>query len=150
MLLCPWNFPGEILEWVASSYSRGSSWPRNWICVSFVSCIASGFFTAEPPWKPQKVACACVLSHFSSVWLSATPLIADHQALLARILERVAMPCRGMGFSRQEYWSGLPCPPPGDLPDPEMKLESLLFPALAAGSLPLLSLGKPKRWLTLF
>ena len=30
-----------------------------------------------------------------------------------------------MGFSRQEYWSGLPCPPPGDLPDPGMKPESL-------------------------
>ena len=33
-----------------------------------------------------------------------------------------------MGFSRQEYWSGLPCPPPGDLPDPGIKPES---PALA-------------------
>ena len=29
-----------------------------------------------------------------------------------------------MGFSRQEYWSGLPCPPPGDLPDPAIELES--------------------------
>ena len=36
-----------------------------------------------------------------------------------------------MGFSRQEYWSGLPCPPPGDLPDPEIKPMSLTFPALA-------------------
>ena len=33
-----------------------------------------------------------------------------------------------MGFSRQEYWSGLPCPPPGDLPDPGVEPES---PALA-------------------
>ena len=38
-----------------------------------------------------------------------------------------------MGFSRQEYWSGLPCPPPGDLPDPGIKLRSLMFPALANG-----------------
>ena len=30
-----------------------------------------------------------------------------------------------MGFSRQEYWSGLPCPPPGDLPDPGTKLAAL-------------------------
>ena len=30
-----------------------------------------------------------------------------------------------MGFSRQEYWSGLPCPPPEDLPDPEIEPESL-------------------------
>ena len=38
-----------------------------------------------------------------------------------------------MGFSRQEYWSGLPCLPPGDLPNPGIKPESLKFPALAGG-----------------
>ena len=36
-----------------------------------------------------------------------------------------------MGFSRQEYWSGLPCPPPGDLPDPGIETQSLMSPALA-------------------
>ena len=36
-----------------------------------------------------------------------------------------------MGFSRQEYWSGLPCPPPGDLPNPEIESVSLRSPALA-------------------
>ena len=36
-----------------------------------------------------------------------------------------------VGFSRQEYWSGLPCPPPGDLPDPGIKPTSLMSPALA-------------------
>ena len=38
-----------------------------------------------------------------------------------------------MGFSRQEYWSGLPCPPPGDLPDPGIKPAPLASPALAGG-----------------
>ena len=38
-----------------------------------------------------------------------------------------------MGFSRQGYWSGLPCPPPGDLPDPGIELASLISPALAVG-----------------
>ena len=38
-----------------------------------------------------------------------------------------------MGFSRQEYWSGLPCPPPGDLPDPGMERVSLASPAMASG-----------------
>jgi len=38
-----------------------------------------------------------------------------------------------MGFSRQEYWSGLLCPPPGDLPDPGIELLSLMSPALAGG-----------------
>ena len=38
-----------------------------------------------------------------------------------------------MGFSRQDYWSGLPCPPPGDLPDPGTEPASLMSPALAGG-----------------
>ena len=38
-----------------------------------------------------------------------------------------------MGFSRQEYWSGVPFPSPGDLPDPEAEPESLKSPALASG-----------------
>ena len=42
------------------------------------------------------------LSESESVWLFATPWITAHQVPLS------------MGFSRQEYWSGLPCPPPGD------------------------------------
>ena len=45
-----------------------------------------------------------------------------------------------MGVSRREYWSGLPCPPPGDLPDPGIKPAS---PASQADSLPTESPGKP-------
>ena len=43
----------------------------------------------------------------------------------------------------QEYWSRLPFPSPGDLPDPGIELTSLMFPALAGGSLPLAPSGKP-------
>ena len=42
-----------------------------------------------------------------------------------------------MGFSRQEYWSELPCSPPGDLPNPGIETASLMSLALASGSLPL-------------
>ena len=45
-----------------------------------------------------------------------------------------------MGFSRQENWSGLPCPPPGDLPDPGIEPASL---ALQEDSLPTEPPGKP-------
>ena len=45
-----------------------------------------------------------------------------------------------VGFSRQEYWSGFPCPPPGGLPDPRIEPVS---PALAGGSLSLSHLGRP-------
>ena len=46
-----------------------------------------------------------------------------------------------MGFSRQEYWSGLPFPSPGDLPNPGIKPRS---PALQADSLPIEPPGEPK------
>ena len=62
---------------------------------------------------------ACVLRHFSRVQLFATPRTVARQAPLS------------MGFSRQEYWHGLPCPPPGDLPDLGIEPGSLMSPALS-------------------
>ena len=53
----------------------------------------------------------CILSHFSCVRLCQDPL--------------------SMGFSRQEHWSGLPCPPPGGLSNPGREAMSLMLPALA-------------------
>ena len=47
-----------------------------------------------------------------------------------------------MGFSRQEYWSVLPCPPPGDRLNPGIELVSLASPEVAGGS-PLVPPGKP-------
>ena len=60
----------------------------------------------------------CVLSHYV-MSNSATPWAVAHQASLS------------MGSSRQEYWSGLPFPPPGDLPDPGIQPASPASPALA-------------------
>ena len=48
-----------------------------------------------------------------------------------------------MGFARQEYWSGLPLPSPGGLPDPGTKARSPMFSALQADSLPTDPLRKP-------
>ena len=48
-----------------------------------------------------------------------------------------------MGFSRQEYWSGLPCPPPGDLPDPGIEPVSPISPALAGRFFTQMPPGKP-------
>ena len=62
-----------------------------------------------------------MLSCFRRVRLFATPRTVAHQAPLS------------MGFSRQEYWSGLPCPPPGDVPNPGIESMSLMSPALAGG-----------------
>ena len=62
---------------------------------------------------------AFMLSRFSHVQLFATLWTVAYQAPLS------------MRFSRKEYWSGLPCPPPGDLPDPGVELMSLTSPELA-------------------
>ena len=48
-----------------------------------------------------------------------------------------------MGFSRQGYWSALPFPSPGDLPNPGIQLATLVAPALKADSLPTEPPGKP-------
>ena len=64
---------------------------------------------------------ACMLGCFCHVGLFTTPWTIAHQAPLSR------------GFSRQEYWRGLPYPPPGDLPDPGIEPTSLRSPALADG-----------------
>ena len=68
------------------------------------------------------IPCVCVLSCFSHVWLLATPWTVACQVPLS------------VGFSEWEYWSGLPCPPPWDLPDPRIEPTSPLSPALAGGS----------------
>ena len=49
-----------------------------------------------------------------------------------------------MGLYRQEYWSRLPCPPPGDLPDPGIESASPAASAFRANSLPLRYQGSPK------
>ena len=62
-----------------------------------------------------------MLSRFSYVQLFVTPWTVVWQAPLS------------MGFSRQEYWSWLPRPSPGDLPDPGIEPMSLMSPAMAGG-----------------
>ena len=68
--------------------------------------------THEPIYETE---CVCVLSHLSHVCLCATLWTAAFQSPLS------------MGFSRQKYWSGLACPPPGDLPNPGMEPTSLIY-----------------------
>ena len=108
-----------VLEWVAISFSRGSSRPRN---QTQVSCIAGRFFTNSA----MREALSYV-QLFTTLWTVA------HQAPLS------------MGFSRQEYWSGLLLPPPGDLPDPGIEPVSrigrqLLYPLSCRVTVTLLGL----------
>ena len=134
-----WSPPGSsvhgilqarILEWVAIPFFRGSSQPRD---RTRVSCIAGRFFTTREKNNryEHKYLVLLLLNHFSRVQLFASLWTVAHQALLS------------MGFSRQECWRGLPCPPSGDLSNPGTEPASLISPALAAVSLPQVPPGKP-------
>ena len=82
----------------------------------------------EVPQKKQKVELPCV-SFVSQSW-----------STLCDTLKLTRLLCP-WGFSRQEYWSGLPCPPPGDLPNPGIEPWSQ---SMQVDSLPSEPPGKPK------
>ena len=105
----------RILEWVAVPVSRGSFEPRS-------PTLQEDASPAEPPGKPKYyIERKVKVKSLSRVRLFAIPWTVVYQASLS------------MGFSRQEYWSGLPFPSPGDLPDPGIDPRS---PALQADALP--------------
>ena len=110
-----WILQVKILERVSMPSSRGSRWPRDGTLVSYISCHAGRFSTINTTCAVCLVyvwATMCLVAH-SCVWLSMTPQTAALQAPLC------------MGFSGQEPCSGLPCPPPGDLPNPGIEPRSL-------------------------
>ena len=119
-------FQARVLEWVAISYSRGSSqhilyllhllhWqagslPLSHLCFTHDRVYMSVLFFSLNVCPTLSFPCC--------VHLFATPWTVAHQAALS------------MEFSRQEYWSGLPFPTPGDLPDPEIKPTSLAISSI--------------------
>ena len=122
----------RILEWVAMPSSRGSSWSRD---QTHISRTAGSPWPSKPPRKPschpkQQNSCGgemeIALGHDYSTdakwrWLGCDQLFVTPWTI------------QSMEFSRPEYWSGLPFPPPGDLPNPGIEPRS---PALQADSLP--------------
>ena len=138
----------RILEWVAYPFSRGSSWPRN---QTGVSCIAGGFFTS---WATSSVQFSSVIQSCPTLCnpmdCRTSGFLVHHQLLeLAQThvhqvgdaiqpshpLSSPSPPA--FNLFHQEYSSGLPCPPPGDLPDPRIELYLLCLLHWQAGSLPL-------------
>ena len=76
------------------------------------------------------LCCKCVLTQFARLFVTLRTVV--HHSPLS------------MGFPRQEYWSGLPFPPPGDLPDPGSEPASPTSPPLQVDSLPLSHRGSAK------
>ena len=117
---CAWlcETPSKVAHQALQSlgFSRQEHWSarqEHWSAISFSNAWK---------WKVK-------VKSLSRVWLWATPWTAAYQAPPS------------MGFSKQEYWSGLPCPPPGDLPNPGIEPRS---PTLRADSLPAETPGKTK------
>ena len=109
--LTRWTFVGKVMSLLFNMLSR--------FVIAFLprsKCLLIS--------RLQSPSAVILLSRFSHVWLCAT----SWQALPS------------LGFSRQEYWSGLPFPSPGDLPDPGIEPKSPAFQAVALTSEPP---GKP-------
>ena len=87
----------RILEWVAISFSRGSSWPRDG---SWISRIAGKTIYHLSHQGSPCLSMKLKVKLLSHIWLFATPWTVAYQVPPS------------MGFSRQEYWSGLPFPSP--------------------------------------
>ena len=105
-----------------------------WIYIS-ISCsrgrLGESVFLGTVSQDKQGSVCESL----GRVQLFATPWAVAHQAPLS------------MGFSRQGYWSGLPCPPPGDLPDPGIKPASLTSSGLAGGIFTAVSISSSRgKW----
>ena len=73
----------------------------------------------------MSISHTCMHAYYITSFMSTSMTLwtVAHEALLS------------MGFSRQGYWSGFSCPPPGDLPNPGIELLSPMSPALAGGFL---------------
>ena len=101
-----------------------------WTPISSIRMRGLDSAKGKIPHSSKHLMCACLLSRFSCVRLFATPWTVAHWAPLS------------MGFSRQEYWSGFLCSPPGDLPHPGIKPEASCIFCLAGRFFTCEPLGK--------
>ena len=136
----------RILEWVAFPFSRGI-FPTQGLNPGFLHCRRILYQLRHDRSQIICVLFLVVVQFLSHVRLFETPWVAAHQASLSFIISRsllklmsIAIPwtvsCQAplsMGFYRQEYWSGLAFPSPGDLTNPGIELISLMSPALEGG-----------------
>ena len=142
----------RTLEWVAISFSNAWKWKVKVKSLSSVRLFATPWtaayqaplpmgFSRQEYWSGVPLPSPSIILNISLNWkwkgesevaqscrLFVTPWNVAYQAPLS------------MGFSRQEYWSGLPFPSPGDLPNPGIELWS---PTLQADTLPSEPSGKP-------
>ncbi|CAI9178158.1 unnamed protein product [Rangifer tarandus platyrhynchus] len=137
--------PGKPLYWFpkAAAQVPQTGWDRiaEIYCLIVLEVHFQGVSRVMQPLKPWEKIIPCFSSPPGVVCVCARMRMHMHTCMcvlssiqLFAILRTVA--CHAplsVGFVRQEYWSGLPFPSPGDLPDPGVKPESLASPALVGG-----------------
>ena len=128
----------RVLEWVAISLSTQGSNPRL-LCLLYCKQIPYHWATGEALQKPDKDRRSQKWKSLRRVQLSATPWTVASQAPLSK------------GFSRQEYWNGLPFPSRGDLPNPGMEprsltLRQILYHMSYQGSPMFCDIGWVRQW----
>ena len=116
--LRPWALTSESPQFKSQLFCLGT------LCTSYYLNISQLSYFIFEKVKVKSLSC---------VRLFVTPWTVAHKAPLS------------LGYSRQECWSGLPCPPPADLLDSGIEALSV-SPALQAGSLPLSLQGNAKGW----
>ena len=107
----------EFFTFTIRTYTHTNVCEQKQSQIAYIFCTICGdisFFSGSPRWVHAKSLQSCLTL--------CDPMDVAHQAPLS------------MRFSRQEYWSRLPCPPLGDLPDPGIEPTSLTSPALVGGS----------------
>ena len=126
-LLCPWDFPGKNTGLACHFLLQGILQIHG-----LNPCLLHRQTDSSP------------LSHLASPYIDMLLLGCFSRVLLCAILWTAARQAPlSMGFSRQEYWSGLPFPTPGNLPNPGMEPTSPVSPALAGRFFIDVSAGKP-------
>ena len=116
------------------------------ICCLFIHVHSNTYILcAEKLMSPQKIT-SILAKVVKFYFFNCFPkcVRAQSRPALCHSMDWAGQAPLSMGFSRQEYWSGLPFPPPADLPDPGIKPASLASPALQVDFLPLSHLGSPK------
>ena len=116
----------SVTSWIQNNYSSKNLWQPYRIFNKIYSrelnikAHMNTYKIKQPAsYEQLEYLCVCAKLLHSHVWLFATAWTVALQAPLS------------MGFSRQEYWRGLPGPPPGDLADPGIEPVSLMSPSLA-------------------
>ena len=131
------TFHFHALEEEMATHSSVLAWRIPWT-EEPGGLLSLGSHRVGHDWSNLAAAAACMLSHFSCVQLFVTLWTVAHQAPLS------------MGFSRSEYWSELPCPPPRYLPALGIEPKSPAAPTLQADSLSLSHQGSPCTYIYMY